>query len=62
MIMQSPYEIKHPKTGKVTKSGISSMLVAVQVTKLLKYEPKPKVDFDSADTSDVHTDHEDSQF
>jgi len=65
MIMQSPYEIKHPKTGKVTKSGISSMLVAVQVTKLVKYEPKPKVDFDSVDTSDVANEYEeqdDSQF
>jgi len=62
MIMQTPYEIKHPKTGKVTKSGISSMLVAVQVTKLVKYEPKPKVDFDSVDTSDMHEDQDDSQF
>jgi len=62
MIMQSPYEIKHPKTGKVTKSGISSMLVAVQVTKLIKYEPKPRIDFDSADTSDNTTEQNDSQF
>jgi len=62
MIMQSPYEIKNPKTGKVTKSGISSMLVAVQVTKLIKYLPKPKVDFDSVDTSEMHEEQDDSQF
>jgi len=47
MVYQSPYEIKAPN-GKVTKSGISSMLVAVQVTELVKYEPKSTsfVDFD----------------
>jgi len=53
MLLQRPYEIKHPKTGKVTKSGITSMLVAVQVTKLIKYTPTAKVDFDSVDETDV---------
>jgi len=62
MLMLSPYEIKHPKTGKVTKSGTSSMLTAIQVTKLVKYEPKPKVDFDAVDTSEMHEDQDDSQF
>jgi len=47
LIMQSPYEIKHPKTGKVTKSGTSTMLIAIQVTKLIKYEPKSSMDFDT---------------
>jgi hypothetical protein len=57
MLMQRPYEIKHPKTGKVTKSGITSMLLAVQVTKLVKYTPTAtnRVDFDSVDDTDVST-------
>lgn len=47
MLMLRDYEIKHPKTGKVTKSGTTSMLIAVQVTKLVKYEPKSGLDFDN---------------
>lgn len=39
-LLARPYELKNPKTGKVTKSGITCMLMAVQVTKLVKYEPK----------------------
>ena len=53
ILMLKDYEIKHPKTGKVTKSGTSTMLTAVQVTKLKEYERKDSgkdssgfVDFD----------------
>jgi len=45
MLMLKDYEIKHPKTGKVTKSGTSSMLSAVQVTELKEYERKESGDF-----------------
>jgi len=47
LVMQKPYEIKAPN-GKVTKSGISTMLIAVQVTKLVKYERSSEnfVDFE----------------
>jgi len=51
MVMTSPYEIKHPKSGKVTKSGTSTMLLAIQVTKLVKYEPKSGIDFDEEEMS-----------
>jgi hypothetical protein len=48
IVMQRPYEIKNPKTGKVTKSGVSTTLTKVQVTKLVKFEGSNKsfVDFD----------------
>jgi hypothetical protein len=59
IVMQSPYEIKNPKTGKVTKSGISTMLIAIQITKLIKYEPKSSMDFDD-EIGEVATD--DDQF
>ena len=39
IVSQSPYEIKAPN-GKVTKSGIQTLLSAVQVTELVRYEPK----------------------
>ena len=52
LVMQSPYEMKAPN-GKVTKSGISTMLLAVQVTNLVKYEPKNSLDFDTVDTADT---------
>jgi hypothetical protein len=47
MVMQRPYEIKLPN-GKVSKSGITTTLTAVQVTNLVKYERKSDnfVDFD----------------
>jgi len=47
MVYCSPYEIKLPN-GKVSKSGISTMLIAVQVTDLVRYERKSEnfVDFD----------------
>jgi len=47
MVYCSPYEIKLPN-GKISKSGISTMLVAVQVTDLVRYERKSEnfVDFD----------------
>jgi hypothetical protein len=48
IVMQKNYEIKNPKTGKVTKSGVSTTLTKVQVTKLVKFEGSNKsfVDFD----------------
>jgi len=50
MVMQKPYEIKNPKTGKVTKSGISTTLSAIQVVNLVKYEKKAGgMDFDMED-------------
>ena len=62
MVMQKPYEIKAPN-GKVTKSGISSMLTAVQVTTLIKYVPKNDnfVDFEATE-SDVDVTSDDSPF
>lgn len=62
MVMQKPYEIKAPN-GKVTKSGISNMLTAVQVTTLIKYVPKNDnfVDFEATE-SDVDVTSEDSPF
>lgn len=53
IVFQRPYEIKAPN-GKVTKSGITTMLTKVQVTELIKYERKSDnfVDFDDeGDTS-----------
>jgi len=38
ILMLKDYEIKNPKTGKVTKSGTSCMLTAVQITDLKVYE------------------------
>ena len=62
MVMQKPYEIKAPN-GKVTKSGVSNMLTAVQVTTLIKYVPKSDnfVDFEATE-SDVDVTTEDSPF
>ena len=48
MVISKPYEIKGPN-GKVTKSGISHMLIAVQVMKLVEYKPTGGIDFDSID-------------
>ena len=47
MLMLKDYEIKAPN-GKVTKSGTTVTLTAIQVTELVKYEPKNSnfVDFD----------------
>lgn len=59
IVTTSPYEIKNPKTGKVTKSGVSTMLDAVQVTKLIKYEPKNSMDFDAMDGEVDATDNDD---
>jgi hypothetical protein len=44
-LLLRPYEIKGPN-GKVTKRGVQTILVGVQVTELLKYEPKGSDDFD----------------
>jgi len=51
MVIQRPFEIKAPN-GKVTKSGTATMLIAVQVTDLKKYEPTSSMDFDSAGGDD----------
>lgn len=40
MLYVRDYEIKHPKTGKVTKSGTTAMLVKMQVVDLVEYVPK----------------------
>ena len=47
IVFQQDYQIKSPN-GKVTKEGTSTMLTAVQVVELIKYEPKNVnfVDFD----------------
>ena len=52
MLMLKDYEIKAPN-GKVTKSGTTVTLVAVQVTDLVKYVPKNSnfVDFDEEGSS-----------
>ena len=62
MVFCKPYEIKAPN-GKVTKSGTSVMLTKVQVTNLVKYEPKSDnfVDFDD-EGSDAPTAHAESEF
>lgn len=43
-VFQHPYEVKSAKPGGPTKKGISSMLMAVQVTKLVKYVPRERED------------------
>lgn len=43
-VMLKDYEIKN-KQGKVTKTGTQVMLIAVQVTDMVVYEPKSGVDF-----------------
>jgi len=47
MVYLQDYQIKAPN-GKVTKEGTSAMLIAVQVTDLIRYEPKSDnfTDFD----------------
>jgi len=48
LLMLKDYEIKNPKTGKVTKSGTSATLIAIQVNDLVVYEKSNGnfVDFD----------------
>jgi hypothetical protein len=60
MLMLKDYEIKAPN-GKVTKSGTTVTLTAVQVTELVKYEPKNSnfVDFD--DEGGTSTEVEDDE-
>jgi hypothetical protein len=55
MVMQDEYEILHPKTKAVIKSGTSSMLVSVQITNLIKYEAKNRTDFED-ESDDTETD------
>ena len=54
-LLARDFEIKHPKTGKVTKSGVTTILMAVQVTELIKYEPQEQdgADFDYAEKKEV---------
>lgn len=58
IVTTSPFEIKNPKTGKVTKSGISVILDAVQVTKLIPYKPKDSLDFDEEPSQDTDDDNQ----
>ena len=57
--MLKDYEIKAPN-GKVTKSGTTVTLTAVQVTDLVKYVPKNSnfVDFDEVEGSSEVSDEE----
>jgi hypothetical protein len=52
MLMLKDYEIKHPKTGKVTKSGTQTMLTAVQVTNLVIFEKSGGENFTDFDMED----------
>ena len=63
MLMLKDYEIKAPN-GKVTKSGTTVTLTAVQVTNLVKYEPKSSnfVDFDEEDQSSNEVANEEVPF
>jgi len=61
MVMTKPYKIMLPN-GKVSKEGTSIMLSAVQVTELIKYVSKPKVDFDSIDGDEGETDNSNDDF
>jgi hypothetical protein len=63
MLFTKPYEIKTPK-GVVTKSGTSVMLTAVQVSNLVKYEPKNSnfVDFDDDGDEQAPTGHSPADF
>jgi hypothetical protein len=58
IVLQNDYEIKGPN-GKVTKSGTSTMLTAVQVTELKIYERKNMVDFDNVGDEGVDTPQDD---
>ena len=48
MVISKPFEIKGPN-GKVTKSGTSHMLLAIQVMNLVEYKRTGGIDFDSID-------------
>lgn len=63
MLFLQDYQIKAPN-GKVTKEGTSVMLVAVQVTDLVKYEPKSDnyTDFDYDEDASAETSTEESPF
>jgi len=56
------YEIKHPKTGAVTKSGTKAVLEAVQVTKLKVFTPTggDMNDFDEEEMEIVDNDEQDA--
>ena len=51
-LMLKDYQIKGPK-GNVTREGTQVMLIAVQVTDLIKYVPKNDNDFDYDDEQEV---------
>lgn len=63
MLMLKDYEIKAPN-GKVTKSGTTVTLTAVQVTNLVKYEAKNSnfVDFDEEEGSSTAIEDEEIPF
>ena len=63
MVFCKPYELKAPN-GKVTKSGTAIMLTKVQVTDLVKYEPKSDnfVDFDDEGSGDNTPTHSSDEF
>jgi len=56
------YEIKHPKTGKVTKTGTKAVLEAVQVTKLKVFTPTggDMNDFDEEEMEILDNDEQDA--
>ena len=43
VVLQKPYQIKTPQ-GKIQREGISTTLLAVQVTELVRYEKRTAVD------------------
>lgn len=49
LLMLKDYEIKNPKTGKVTKSGTTAMLIKLQVTELVEYVPTGNGNFTDFD-------------
>lgn len=57
-VMLRDYQIKSPK-GVVTKEGTQVTLTKVQVTNLIKYEPKGNDDFDFDDEDDSDSDGDD---
>jgi hypothetical protein len=58
-IFQYPYEVKSKQPGGPSKSGISTMLTSVQVTKLIKYVPKPREnDFEATETEVIEPEGE----
>lgn len=55
IVSQTPYQIKLPN-GKVTKEGIQTILMAVQITDLVKYESKSVIDMFDIEGSETADD------